>query len=210
MVQSVFARDYPVVMGNLVIVSTLTLVRQPHAPTSPTALVSIRASAWAAAATLAVSAAQALARARSRAFWRDVLRNRAARSAGGGRGGGARRPRGARAAARALGSQPARHQADPDARPRSSHWLGTDQLGRDVLSRVLYGARVSLAVGFVVRGHRHASSASCSAPPRAITAASVDAVIMRLVDLDAGLPALLPAPGRAGASSSRPSGPSWQ
>ena len=33
--------------------------------------------------------------------------------------------------------------------PSSQHWMGTDQLGRDVLSRVLYGSRVSLAVGFV-------------------------------------------------------------
>lgn len=33
--------------------------------------------------------------------------------------------------------------------PSSEHWLGTDKLGRDVLSRVIYGARVSLAVGFV-------------------------------------------------------------
>jgi len=30
-----------------------------------------------------------------------------------------------------------------------SHWLGTDNLGRDVLSRLIYGARVSLLVGFV-------------------------------------------------------------
>jgi len=29
-----------------------------------------------------------------------------------------------------------------------SHWLGTDQLGRDVLTRLIYGARVSLYVGF--------------------------------------------------------------
>src|SRR5262249_25106910 len=33
--------------------------------------------------------------------------------------------------------------------PSRSHWFGTDDLGRDVLARVLYGARVSLAVGFV-------------------------------------------------------------
>lgn len=33
--------------------------------------------------------------------------------------------------------------------PTAAHWLGTDNLGRDLLSRVLYGARVSLLVGVV-------------------------------------------------------------
>ncbi|MDO8494794.1 MAG: ABC transporter permease [Deltaproteobacteria bacterium] len=33
--------------------------------------------------------------------------------------------------------------------PSMTHWFGTDDLGRDVLSRLLYGARVSLSVGFV-------------------------------------------------------------
>lgn len=33
--------------------------------------------------------------------------------------------------------------------PSMAHWLGTDSLGRDVLSRVIYGARVSLFVGIV-------------------------------------------------------------
>ena len=32
--------------------------------------------------------------------------------------------------------------------PSSSHWMGTDGFGRDLLTRVLYGARVSLSVGF--------------------------------------------------------------
>jgi len=33
--------------------------------------------------------------------------------------------------------------------PSSAHWLGTDLLGRDMLSRVIYGARASLAVGLL-------------------------------------------------------------
>ena len=32
--------------------------------------------------------------------------------------------------------------------PSESHWLGTDNLGRDLLSRVIFGARISMAVGF--------------------------------------------------------------
>lgn len=32
--------------------------------------------------------------------------------------------------------------------PSQAHWLGTDNLGRDLLSRVIFGARVSMAVGF--------------------------------------------------------------
>jgi peptide/nickel transport system permease protein len=39
------------------------------------------------------------------------------------------------------------HPADAIARPSAQHLMGTDDLGRDVLGRVIYGARVSLAVG---------------------------------------------------------------
>jgi len=36
--------------------------------------------------------------------------------------------------------------------PSGSHWFGTDDLGRDVLTRIIYGARISLKVGFVAVG----------------------------------------------------------
>jgi len=39
---------------------------------------------------------------------------------------------------------PARRTREPSA----MYWFGTDMLGRDIYSRVLYGARVSLLVGF--------------------------------------------------------------
>src|SRR2546422_442537 len=34
------------------------------------------------------------------------------------------------------------------ARPSAGHWLGTDAFGRDVLSRILYGSRTAMLVGF--------------------------------------------------------------
>ena len=33
--------------------------------------------------------------------------------------------------------------------PSLAHWLGTDQFGRDLLSRIIYGARTALIIGFV-------------------------------------------------------------
>ncbi len=38
------------------------------------------------------------------------------------------------------------------AAPSGRHWLGTDDSGRDVLSRMIYGARISLSIGFVAEG----------------------------------------------------------
>jgi peptide/nickel transport system permease protein len=37
-------------------------------------------------------------------------------------------------------------------RPASAHWFGTDELGRDILSRIIYGARISMLVGASVVG----------------------------------------------------------
>src|ERR1700680_3324989 len=34
--------------------------------------------------------------------------------------------------------------------PSSAHWFGTDELGRDILSRIVYGARISMLVGSCV------------------------------------------------------------
>lgn len=41
---------------------------------------------------------------------------------------------------------------DPYEKPSRQHLMGTDNIGRDVFSRMLYGARVSLAVGFLATG----------------------------------------------------------
>jgi peptide/nickel transport system permease protein len=66
--------------------------------------------------------------------------------------------------------------------PSRSHWLGTDQLGRDVLSRMLYGARVSLAVGFVSVGIATALGIILGATA-GYNGGALDAMVMRLVDL---------------------------
>ncbi len=44
---------------------------------------------------------------------------------------------------------PFEQDAAPYEKPSSRHWMGTDQIGRDVLARMVYGARVSLAVGLL-------------------------------------------------------------
>src|SRR5262245_17040701 len=66
--------------------------------------------------------------------------------------------------------------------PSKRHWLGTDQLGRDVLSRMLYGSRVSLAVGFVSVGIATAIGIMLGAVA-GYHGGFVEAAIMRLVDL---------------------------
>ncbi|MCK8785267.1 ABC transporter permease [Roseomonas sp. NAR14] len=73
--------------------------------------------------------------------------------------------------------------------PSAAHPLGTDELGRDILLRLLYGARVSLAVGLAT-----ALAASVVGTLAGVVAAwrggLVDALVMRLADALLALPAL--------------------
>ncbi|HXJ82051.1 MAG TPA: ABC transporter permease [Candidatus Methylomirabilis sp.] len=66
--------------------------------------------------------------------------------------------------------------------PSTRHWFGTDQLGRDVLSRILYGSRVSLAVGFVSVGIATLIGVLLGAAA-GYHGGTVDNLIMRMVDL---------------------------
>jgi len=66
--------------------------------------------------------------------------------------------------------------------PSSSNWLGTDQLGRDVLSRMLYGSQVSLAVGFVSVGIATIIGILLGAAA-GYNGGWIDGIIMRFVDL---------------------------
>ncbi len=66
--------------------------------------------------------------------------------------------------------------------PSGSHLFGTDQLGRDVLSRMIWGARISLKVGFVATGIAILLGAVLGAVA-GYYGRWIDAVIMRFVDI---------------------------
>ena len=76
------------------------------------------------------------------------------------------------------------------ARPSVDHWFGTDEFGRDVLSRVMYGARIALFVGFV------ASFAGCTlggllGVVSAYWGGKVDLILERLMDVLLAFPQLI-------------------
>jgi ABC-type dipeptide/oligopeptide/nickel transport system permease subunit len=74
--------------------------------------------------------------------------------------------------------------------PSRLHWLGTDDLGRDVFSRLLYGARISISVGVLSQ----LSIALIGVPVGAIAALKggwLDYVVMRVIDVLSSLPTIL-------------------
>lgn len=74
--------------------------------------------------------------------------------------------------------------------PSSSHLLGTDDLGRDVLSRLIYGARISLVIGFI----SVAIGLVVGVPIGAISGyygGKIDMFVQRLVDIMMAFPGML-------------------
>lgn len=75
-------------------------------------------------------------------------------------------------------------------KPNAQHWLGTDMFGRDQFTRIAYGARISLTIGFVaalvnmVIGALYGGIAG-------FFGGKVDMILMRIVDIFAAVPSLL-------------------
>ncbi|NCX77624.1 MAG: ABC transporter permease [Proteobacteria bacterium] len=74
--------------------------------------------------------------------------------------------------------------------PSSTYWLGTDTLGRDQFSRILYGARVSLLVGFVATAVALVIGVSWGIVA-GFFGGKIDSTMMRIVDILYGLPFII-------------------
>ena len=74
--------------------------------------------------------------------------------------------------------------------PNPFHWLGTDDLGRDVLSRLIYGAQISIGVGILSQ----LAVALVGVPIGAIAGLRggwLDYIVMRVIDVLSSLPTIL-------------------
>ncbi len=74
--------------------------------------------------------------------------------------------------------------------PSAGHWLGTDTFGRDLLTLILYGGRISLAVGFIATAVALLIGVTWGAIA-GYSGGRVDAVMMRLVDILYALPFMI-------------------
>ena len=80
--------------------------------------------------------------------------------------------------------------ADANQPPSSAHWFGTDNLGRDLLTRVLYGARISLAIG-IVASLINLTIGVVYGGVSGYCGGRIDGIMMRIVDILYGIPLLL-------------------
>lgn len=74
--------------------------------------------------------------------------------------------------------------------PSRAHWLGTDSFGRDVLSRIIYGARTALAVGFL-SSFLGATIGAIIGVVSAYFGGKIDLVIQRVMDVLLSFPIIV-------------------
>ena len=74
--------------------------------------------------------------------------------------------------------------------PSAAHWLGTDIFGRDMLTRIMYGGRVSLMVGFIATAVALIIGILWGAVA-GFVGGRLDAVMMRIVDIMYALPFMI-------------------
>ena len=74
--------------------------------------------------------------------------------------------------------------------PSAAHWLGTDVFGRDLLTQIMYGGRISLAVGFIATAVALLIGVTWGAVA-GYAGGRVDAAMMRLVDILYALPFMI-------------------
>ena len=74
--------------------------------------------------------------------------------------------------------------------PSAKHWAGTDELGRDIFSRILYGGRVSLTIGIISVGIGLMAGGSLGVLA-AFYGGKVETVIMRLIDVLMAIPSII-------------------